>query len=107
MIYGKPIAELIERRFSCCTYATQPIAEETQERLRRLMTSLDAALFGTPLRFELIAATEEDQSTLRGLGTYGFIRRASGFIVGAAGHGAKDLEGFGARSLFLVFPLLD
>jgi nitroreductase len=109
MMYGKPIAELIERRFSCRTYAAQPIAAETQDRLREWMASVDAGPFGTPLRFELVAATEEDQAALRGLGTYGFIRGATGFIVGAVGHGAKDLEdyGYAMESLLLAATDLD
>jgi nitroreductase len=109
VIYGKPIAELIERRFSCRTYAARPIAAETQERLRDFMASLDAGPFGTPLRFELVAASDEDRAALKGLGTYGFIRGASGFIVGAAGHGAKDLEdyGYAMESLLLASTDLD
>lgn len=104
MIYDKPIAELIERRFSCRTYADRPIAAETQERLRNRMASLDSGPFGTPLRFELVAATEEDQAALKGLGTYGFIRGATGFIVGAVGHGPKDFEdyGYAMESLILL-----
>jgi nitroreductase len=109
VIYGKPIAELIERRFSCRTYAAQPIAAETQERLRDRMTTIGVGPFGTPLRFELLAVTEEDQAALRGLGTYGFIRGAAGFIVGAVGHGAKDLEdyGYAMESLLLAATDLD
>jgi len=109
VIYGRPIVELIERRFSCRTYSAQPIAAETQDRMREFMTSLDAGPFGTPLRFELVAATEEDREALKGLGTYGLIRGASGFIVGAAGHGAKDLEdyGYAMESLILAATDLD
>jgi nitroreductase len=107
VIYGKPIAELIERRFSCRTYAARPIAAETQERLRDLMASLDAGPFGTPLRFELVAASEEDRAALKGLGTYGFIRGASGFIVGAVGHGAKDLEDYGYTMESLILAATD
>jgi nitroreductase len=109
VIYDRPIAELIERRFSCRTYAAQPIAAETQDQLREQMTSLGPGPFGTPLRFELVAATEEDRAALKGLGTYGFIRGATGFIVGAAGHGAKDLEdyGYAMESLILAATDLD
>lgn len=109
MIYGRPIAELVERRFSCRTYADRPMAAETQERLRGRMTSLHEGPFGTPLRFELVAATEEDRAALKGLGTYGFIRGASGFIVGAARQGAKDLEDYGyvMESLLLAATDLD
>ena len=109
MIYGKPIAELIERRFSCRTYSAQPIVAETQERLRGFMTSLDTGPFGTPLRFELVAASEGDRAALKGLGTYGLIRGASGFIVGAARYGTKDLEdyGYAMESIILAATDLD
>jgi hypothetical protein len=107
MIYDKPIAELIERRFSCRTYVDQPIAAETQERLRDHMASLGAGPFGTPLRFELVAATEEDRASLKGLGTYGFIRGATGFIVGAVGHGPKDLEDYGYALELLILAATD
>ena len=38
---------------------------------------------------------EEDRKALKGLGTYGFIKGATGFIVGAMSNGAKSLEDFG------------
>ena len=107
MIYEKPIAELIERRFSCRAYSAQSIAEKTQARLRKHMASLDPAPFGTPLRFELVAATEQDRTALKGLGTYGFIRGASGFIVGAAGRGVKDLEDYGYAMESLILASTD
>jgi hypothetical protein len=44
---------------------------------------------------ELVAATEEDNQALRGLGTYGLIRGATGFILGAVRDGDHDLEDFG------------
>jgi hypothetical protein len=43
----------------------------------------------------LLAATEEDRTALRGLGTYGFIQGATGFIIGVMQDGAKNLEDFG------------
>jgi nitroreductase len=109
VIYGKPIAELAERRFSCRTYADQPMAAETQERLLNHIASLREGPFGTPLRFELVAAKEKDRAALKGLGTYGFIRGASGFIVGAAKRGAKDLEDYGyvMEALLLAATDLD
>ena len=109
MIYQQPIRELIERRFSYRTYAGQPIAEGTQAQLREHISLLSAGPFGTPLRFELVAATEEDRSALKRLGTYGFIRGATGFIVGAVDHGPKDFEdyGYAMESLILSATELD
>ena len=59
------------------------------------MAALHIGPLGTPLRFDLLAASESDRRALRGLGTYGFIRGAAGFITGAAGPGDKNLEDFG------------
>jgi hypothetical protein len=47
------------------------------------------------VRFHLVAATEQDRSSLKGLGTYGVIRGATGFIVGAVRHSKKNLEDYG------------
>jgi hypothetical protein len=51
--------------------------------------------FGNRVRFKLVAATEQDRESLRGLGTYGFIKGATGFVVGAVTKADKDLEDFG------------
>jgi hypothetical protein len=42
-----------------------------------------------------VAATEKDRDSLKGLGTYGFIKGAGGFIVGAVEPGLRDMEDFG------------
>ena len=47
------------------------------------------------MRFQLVAATEKDRSDLKSLGTYGFIRGATAFIVGAVEPAEMDLEHFG------------
>ncbi|RPI54099.1 MAG: hypothetical protein EHM56_06580, partial [Chloroflexi bacterium] len=49
------------------------------------------------LRFNLIAAAEQDSRELRGLGTYGFIKNARGFLVGTTCPGQKNLEDYGYR----------
>jgi hypothetical protein len=47
------------------------------------------------MRFELAAARDDDQNALKKLGTYGFIKGATGFIIGVIGDGEKNLEDFG------------
>jgi len=59
------------------------------------MGSLTRGPLGNHCRFALLAATQTDRDSLRGLGTYGFIRRAAGFIVGALRPGPRDLEDYG------------
>jgi len=97
MRYGVPVTDVIRRRFSCRTYLDMPIAEEKRRALDAYLDEADSGPFGAPTRFKLEAATEEDRSALRGLGTYGFIRGATGFLLGAVGGGQKNLEDFGYR----------
>jgi nitroreductase len=91
----KPVTETIRQRFSCRTYLEQPIDDQRQRRLTEFLATNQAGPLGTRARFALIAAGPGDPEALRGLGTYGFIKGATGFIVGAAQRSAKDLEDFG------------
>lgn len=95
MRYGKPITEVITQRFSCRTYLDQPITEEKRQRLADYAASLSVGPFGTPARLQLIAVTAEDRTALRGLGTYGIIRGAMDFLIGAVSDGSKNLEDYG------------
>ena len=95
MFYSEPVTEIIRKRFSCRTYFEKPIAEEERERLTDFLSATGAGPFGTAVRFKLIAATDQDRKALKGLGTYGFIRGATGFIVGAVGPSRKNLEDYG------------
>jgi hypothetical protein len=95
MLFSKPVTEIIEKRCSCRRYIDKPIAEEERERLSDFLSATGAGPFGTAVRFKLIAATDQDRKSLKGLGTYGFIKGATGFIVGAVGPSLKNLEDFG------------
>ena len=95
MLYSKPVTEVIRQRFSCRTYFEKPIAEDKRQRLADFLSSARKGPLGTPVRFEIVAATEQDRNALKGLGTYGVIKGATGFIVGAVGLSAKNLEDYG------------
>ena len=95
MQFSQPITGIIRKRFSCRVYLHQPIAKEKRQRLQDFVTALELGPLGAPARFTLAAASEADWSALRGLGTYGFIRGATAFIVGALGPGARNLEDYG------------
>jgi len=90
-----PVSEVIRKRFSCRRYLDNPIRDEQQQLIMEFLAALGAGPFGTPVRLALIAASEQDRRSLKGLGTYGFIRRASGFIVGAVEQGSRSMEDFG------------
>jgi len=93
--FNKPISEIIRRRFSCRTYLETPIDEGTRQSLLDFMKASQSGPLGSRPRFSLVAATGQDRRALRGLGTYGFIRGASGFILGAVEPGEKNLEDYG------------
>ena len=92
---SQPITHVIARRFSCRSYSDVAIEDKTRRRLEDFLAALPASPFGATTRFALIAATEHDRSALRGLGTYGFIKGAAAFIVGAVRPAAMNLEDFG------------
>jgi len=87
--------ELIDRRYSCRTYLDRPIAAEEQRRLAEYMATKTSGPLGSRARFGLIAAVPGDAGALKRLGTYGFIKGATGFLVGAVRRGPKDLEDYG------------
>jgi nitroreductase len=95
MLYSKPVTEVIKKRFSCRTYLDVPIAEDKRQLLDDFMSATQTGPLGTRARFKLVAATEQDRDALRGLGTYGFIKGATGFILGAVSEAEKNLEDFG------------
>ena len=107
MSFDKRVVEVIRQRFSCRTYGEEPIAETARQRLAAAASAATQGPLGTPARFALVSATEEDRRALRGLGTYGFIRGATGFIVGAAGAGLRYLEDWGYRMEELILVATD
>lgn len=97
MTFSQPPSQLIRQRYSCRKYRKTPISEEACRALADFITRLPAGPFNAPNRFQLVVATSQDHTALRGLGTYGFIQNAPGFIIGATRGAEKDLEDFGYR----------
>ncbi|MBI5015050.1 MAG: nitroreductase [Deltaproteobacteria bacterium] len=88
---------LIRRRYSCRVYENTPIDHSAQAQLSDFFTSHPTGPLGTRVRFSLVAATDDDRESLKGLGTYGMIKNAAGFLIGAADVGARNLEDLGYR----------
>ncbi|MGZ4412450.1 MAG: nitroreductase family protein, partial [Gaiellaceae bacterium] len=82
-------------RYSCRTYRDEPIAASERTELAEFLSSHTVGPFGSRARFALVAAAPGDRETLRRLGTYGFIKGATGFLVGAVRRGPKDHEDYG------------
>jgi hypothetical protein len=95
MTYSHPLTELIQRRYSCRTYADRPIEGSLRQRLEDFLARIEPGPFGTKARFALIASTPEDPEILRGLGTYGLVKDPAGYIVAAVEGGGRDMEDLG------------
>ena len=95
LAFTSSIAELVRQRHSCRTYRAEPPAEEARRALEAFLATNLTGPLGGRARFALVAATTEDRAALKGLGTYGFIHGAPGFIVGAVERGPNDLEDYG------------
>jgi len=93
--YTQPVVDIIQQRYSCRIYRPQSIDSVNRQQLDDYLSTLYQGPYGTQARFKLVAATEYDRQSLRGLGTYGFIHGATGFIIGAVRSGRRDLEDYG------------
>ncbi len=89
------VTELAKRRYSCRDYLARPLETAQHATLTKVLASLQTGPLGSHCRFELVAATPVDSAALKGLGTYGFIKGATAFIVGALQPGPGDLEDYG------------
>jgi len=90
-----PVSQLIRQRYSCRTYLEQPLRSEQRKLLVEFLAELPSGPFGGRPRFELVAAQEGDATALKKLGTYGFIRGAQGYFVGAMKDNAYNHEDYG------------
>ena len=95
MRFATSVAEVVRQRRSHRKYLEKPLAGEAQRALTAFLAENRDGPFGGRARFALVAATAEDRTALKGLGTYGFIRGVTAFIVGAIERGARDFEDYG------------
>jgi nitroreductase len=89
------VHDLAARRYSCRDYVDRPLEDADREALAAALAALAEGPLGNRCRFTLVAATQDDRAALKGLGTYGFIKGATGFIVGAVRPGPGDMEDYG------------
>jgi len=87
--------ETIKKRVSCRTYKSDPMKESDQQKLTDFLLTNVRGPFGNRVRFELVDLAAKERDEIKTLGTYGFIKGASMFIVGAVAKGARALEDYG------------
>jgi len=86
--------DAIQRRISVRTYDGVPLAPEAAAALRASFLEAVPGPFGGRPRFMLLERGEAGAEGRR-LGTYGQIRGAPAFIVGAVGRGPRAMEDYG------------
>lgn len=89
------IVDTITSRFSCRTFSGEALEESERRGLESAAAAMTTGPFGSRLRFTLAAARGRDTAALKRLGTYGTIRGAAAFILGAAEPRGMYLEDFG------------
>lgn len=95
MSFTQPVTRIIEKRQSCRSYTKDAISKEKRDAIEAYLSEEAHGPFGSNSRFQLIAATDEERSSLKDLGTYGIFKNPTGFILGAVSESELHLEDFG------------
>lgn len=85
----------INGRVSTRTFADEPIEGKDRETILGLLPRHTVGPFGNKIRFGLIDFDELSQREIKTLGTYGVIKGARLFLVGAVVLSDKAMEDFG------------
>ncbi len=101
------ITELIRMRTAWRTYSGKIIEDHKVKLIESFIDNPETGPFGNSARFRFVGATESDFSSLKDLGTYGFIKGAKSFIIGAVKKNEKDLEDYGYLMERLILYLTD
>ncbi len=88
-------SDAIKRRISCRAYETVPIKEEDRKKLQDFILTTVQGPFGNRVRFELVDLGGKERDEVTTLATYGMVKGASTFIVGAVTKGDRAMEGYG------------
>ncbi|MFH2006407.1 MAG: nitroreductase family protein [bacterium] len=95
MIFSRPAPDVIRERSSWRAYEDRPIAPESRERLEAAVRNGPATPFGSSVRIELADVEPPNFLELRKYGTYGIIKGARCYLIGAVTRAEFAMEDFG------------
>jgi len=99
MNFSKPILDIIQERTSHRTYSSQPLEKDLREKVLNILENLEYESpfsdYAGNARFELVSVPEFDPKEKKKLGTYGLIKGAQDFVVGAIEKSDYDREHYG------------
>lgn len=111
MNYSKSIINIIQNRTSNRTYTGQPLEQDDRGRIIKLLESHDLKSpfsdYSGKARFELVSVPEFDPNEKKKLGTYGLIKGAQDFIVGAIETSKFDREHYGYLMETIILAATD
>ncbi len=87
--------EIIQKRISVRSYNPRPVNDELRGKLEKICQENQEGLFHNSLRFRLLDMRSVSSAELRSLGTYGVIKGAQLYILGAVKEGEYCLEDLG------------
>jgi len=87
--------QAIKERISVRSYSSSPVEEALHRELETYIANLETGPFGTKPRFKILDLEPLDKKELKGLGTYGFIKGARLYILGAIKDTPGALEDLG------------
>jgi len=111
MDFSNSITDIIRERTSRRTYSGQPLDKAMREKLNKLLENHDLKSpfneYSGKARFELISVPEFDPNERKKIGTYGLIKGAQDFIVGAVEKSKFDREHFGYLMETIILAATD
>ena len=87
--------KVIKERISVRSYSSRPVEESNLRDLENYVANAGSGPFGTKPRFKMLDLEPLDKKELRRLGTYGFIKGAHLYILGAVKETPGALEDLG------------
>ncbi len=111
MDFSNRITDIIRERTSRRTYSGQSLDKAMREKINKLLENHDLkspfSEYSGKARFELISVPEFDTNERKKIGTYGLIKGAQDFIVGAVEKSKFDREHFGYLMETIILAATD
>lgn len=89
------VMEAIKQRISVRSYTDQPLPDQVRSKLEKCCREIKSGPFGAAVRLNLLDLEPLSPAEQRSLGTYGVIRGARHYILGAVKKGKGSLEDIG------------
>ncbi len=105
--FSQPVIDLIQRRSSWRSYESRPLETQTRELIRNYLGAQTGGPFSCKMRFHLVEKNDPAVFDNVRLGTYGFIKNAQNFIVGAVIPGEKHWEDYGYVLEKIILKMTD